>query len=91
MLERDGWPPQAQMYSPVKMITLLTQSQFDLTIQHEQFPIMALPVVPQLTPNDNLIIPIIPTDPLFPLEQWPQRPFQFGRRHYGSREGNMIC
>jgi len=47
------------------------------TIQHEQCPIMALPVVPQLTPmaptvvsepslNDITITPLIPTDPLFP-------------------------
>jgi len=49
-----------------------------LTIWHEQWPIMALPVVPQFTPNNNPIIPIIPTKPLFPPHLQPQRPFHLG-------------
>ena len=39
---------------------------------------MALPVVPQLTHNNNPIVLIIPTDPLFPPQQLPKRPFHLG-------------
>jgi len=60
-----------------------------LTIWQEECPIMALPVVPQLTPmaptvvsepslNDIAITPYIPTDPLFPPHLWPQRPYHLG-------------
>src|SRR5882724_11133079 len=59
------------------------------TIQCKQCPIMALPVVPQLTPmaptvvsqptlNDITITPIIPTDPLFPPHLQPERPYHLG-------------
>ena len=40
---------------------------------------MALPVVPQLTPDDKPMIPIIPTDPLFPPQQQPQTAFHLGQ------------
>jgi len=60
-----------------------------LAIWHKQCPIMALLVVPQLilmaptvvsepSLNDITIIPLIPTNPLFPPCLWPQRPYHFG-------------
>src|SRR5882724_6441225 len=58
--------------------------------QHEQCPIMALPIdltpmVPTVvyeltapTSNDIAITPIIPTNPLFPPHPRPQRPYHLG-------------
>ena len=49
-----------------------------LTLQHKQCPIKALSVVPQLTPNDNPIIPIAPINPLFPPHLQPNKPYNLG-------------
>jgi len=64
-------------------------SLLDWPINTSKCPIMALPVVPQLTPtaptvvsqpslNDIAITPIIPTDQLFPPCLWAQRWFHLG-------------
>jgi len=72
-----------------------------LTNQHKQCPIMALPVVPQLTPmvstvvfqptlNDIAIAPLIPTDPLFPPCLWPQKPYHLGEDIMAVRRGTCF-
>src|SRR5882724_3470196 len=69
--------------------SLQSLNSIQLTIQCKQCHIMAVPVVPQLTPmaptvvskptsNDIAIAPIIPTDPLFPPCLQPQRPYHLG-------------
>src|SRR5882724_6061854 len=76
--------------NPILRLKWLIQSL--QSTQHEQCPIMALPIEPQTTPmvptvvsklsasasNNIAIAPIIPTDPLFPPCLQPQRPYHLG-------------
>src|SRR5882724_10485206 len=69
--------------------------------QHQQFPIMALPIDPQPTPtvptvvselsapasNNIAITSIIPTNPLFPPCLQPQRPYHMGEDIMEVRRG----
>ena len=88
-----------------KCILKLKQSIQSLqSTQHEQCPIMALPIEPWPTPmvptvvskltaptlNDITIASIIPTDPLFPPHLQPQRPFHLGEDIMEVRRGTCF-
>src|SRR5882672_6425015 len=48
------------------------------TFQRNHAPVKELPGIPQLTLNDNLTIPNIPIDPLFPPRLRPKPPYHLG-------------
>src|SRR5882724_8344755 len=88
-----------------KPILRLKQSIQSLqSTQHEQCPIMALPIDPQPTPtvptvdseltaptsNNIAIIPIIPTNPLFTPHLQPQRPYHLGEDITEVRRGTQF-